>query len=98
MSLDKATAKIKELAAGNGGAIGKTVKFVFAEGVVFLDDTKSPTAVSNEDAGADCTIRIDLKDFLKMLDGDLDPMSAYMGGMMKIDGDITVALKLTSIF
>jgi len=98
MSIEKATAKVSELAASNGGAIGRTVKFVFAEGVILLDDTQSPARVSNEDKNADCSIQIELKDFLKMLDGDLDPMTAYMGGMMKIDGDMTIALKLTSIF
>jgi len=98
MSLEKATAKVSELAGNKGGAIGRSVKFVFAEGAIFLDDKQSPTKVSNEDANADCTIQIELKDFLKMLDGELDPMTAYMGGLMKIDGDMTVALKLTSIF
>ncbi|MEM8895996.1 MAG: SCP2 sterol-binding domain-containing protein [Bacteroidota bacterium] len=41
---------------------------------------------------------MDLDDFMKLLDGDLDPMSAFMGGMMKIDGDMSVAMKLTSLF
>ncbi len=98
MSLEKATGRIKEMALENGGAIGSSVKFVFAEGVIYLNDTVSPTEVSNNDSEAQCTINMELKDFLKLLDGDLDPMSAFMGGMMKIDGDMTIAMKLTSLF
>jgi putative sterol carrier protein len=98
MSLETATDRIKEMAKANGGAIGNSVKFVFPEGVIFLDDSVNPTEVSNDDKDAQCTIKMELRDFLKLLDGDLDPMSAFMGGMMKIDGDMAVAMKLTSLF
>ncbi|WOK05549.1 SCP2 sterol-binding domain-containing protein [Imperialibacter roseus] len=98
MSLDTATARVVEMAKENGGAIGNSVKFAFQEGVILLDDTVSPTKVSNDDTDAQCTIKMELKDFVKLLDGDLDPMSAFMGGMMKIEGDMTIAMKLTSLF
>lgn len=98
MSLATTTARVREMAVQKGGAIGHSVKFVFREGVIFLDDATKPTVVSNSDGAAQCTITMDLTDFSKLLDGDLDPMSAFMGGMMKIDGDMTVAMKLTSLF
>lgn len=98
MSLEKATVRVKELAAANNGAVGNSVKFSFPEGVILLDDTKSPAEVSNQDANAACTIQMELADFMKLLDGHLDPMSAFMGGMMKIDGDMGIAMKLTSLF
>ncbi|CAD5292772.1 MULTISPECIES: SCP2 sterol-binding domain-containing protein [unclassified Imperialibacter] len=98
MSLDIATGRVVEMAKENGGTIGSSVKFVFQEGVILLDDTVTPTKVSNDDTTAQCTIKMELKDFVKLLDGDLDPMSAFMGGMMKIEGDMTIAMKLTSLF
>ncbi|MEQ8534208.1 MAG: SCP2 sterol-binding domain-containing protein [Imperialibacter sp.] len=98
MSLDIATGRVVEMAKENGGTIGSSVKFVFQEGVILLDDTITPTKVSNDDTAALCTIKMELKDFVKLLDGDLDPMSAFMGGMMKIEGDMTIAMKLTSLF
>ena len=98
MSLETATNKVKEMAAASGGSFGSSVKFKFSEGAILLDDTVSPTAVSNDDGDAECTVSIELDDFMKLLDGDLDPMSAFMGGMMKIDGDMSVAMKLTSLF
>lgn len=98
MSLEKATAKVQEMASANAGGLGSSVKFKFESGAILLDDTVSPPSVSNSDADAQCTVIIDLKDFMKLLDGDLDPMSAFMGGMMKIEGDMGVAMKLTSLF
>lgn len=86
------------MAAASAGSLGSSVKFKFSEGAILLDDTVSPPTVSNEDAEAQCTVAIDLDDFMKLVDGDLDPMSAFMGGMMKIDGDMSVAMKLTSLF
>lgn len=98
MSLDKAMAKVKELAAGRDGALGSTVKFSFPEGVILIDDTKNPSEVSNRDAAAACTIKMELNDFMKLLNGDIDPMGAFMGGLMKIEGDMGIAMKLTSFF
>ncbi|MEQ9297189.1 MAG: SCP2 sterol-binding domain-containing protein [Cyclobacteriaceae bacterium] len=98
MSLENATTKVKEMAAASAGNLGSSVKFKFAEGVILLDDTVAPPTVSNDDTEAQCTVAIDLDDFMKLADGDIDPMSAFMGGMMKIDGDMSVAMKLTSLF
>lgn len=98
MDLEQATARVRDLATNNAGTIDNTVKFSFTEGVIFLDDTKRPTEVSNINKNAACTITMKLNDFAKLLDGDLDPMSAFMGGMMKIEGDMGIAMKLTSLF
>src|SRR5690606_35484574 len=58
MSLETATdqirAQLPQLAA-----LGYKVKFVLDDGgVVFIDATETPPALSNEDAEADCTIRL----------------------------------------
>lgn len=98
MSLEIATNRVKEMAASNPGSLAASVKFKFETGAIFLDDTADQPVVTNEDKEADCTVTIDQADFMKLLDGDMDPMSAFMGGMMKIDGDMSVAMKLTSIF
>ena len=37
-------------------------------------------------------------DYLKMVNGELSPMSAFMAGKIKIKGDMGLALKLQSIF
>lgn len=74
--------------------LGSTVKFVFDEGVIFVDGQN----VSNENKEADCTVSVELSDLNEMLKGELNPMQAFMGGKMKIDGDMSVAMKLQSLF
>ena len=43
------------------------------------------------------TVNIDFDNFLKMAQGQLDPMQAFMSGKLKVAGDMSAALKLQSI-
>ncbi|TAE73786.1 MAG: sterol-binding protein [Bacteroidetes bacterium] len=74
--------------------LGATVKFVFPEGVIHVDGTN----VTNEDKTADCSVAVELSDLKDMLSGELNPMQAFMGGKMKVDGDMSVAMKLQALF
>lgn len=40
-------------------------------------------------------ITMDSGDFLKLVDGKLDAVGAFMSGKLKVDGDLTAALRLT---
>jgi len=97
MSLDSLTEQIRTR-VGEDSGLGATVKFAFDDGgVIFLDGKSSPNSVSNEDQDADCTIRISQGDFTDMLAGELDPTTAFMMGKLKVDGDMSVAMKLSSV-
>lgn len=96
MSLEDATNKVKSLAE-NTDTLESTVKFVFDNDCIFIDGNNNNT-VSNENQEADCTIAMELSDFNDMLSGDLDPTAAFMGGKMQIEGDMSIAMKLTSFF
>ena len=98
MELSEITKKVNELARDTSGEMESKVKFVFQDGCVFIDDTVNPPIVNNEDSDANCTITINNDDFKKLLDKELSSMSAFMSGKMKIDGDMTVAMKLSSMF
>ncbi len=98
MNLVETTQKVTDLAAAKGGKIGSIIKFKFEEGIILLDDSVSPTLVSNEDGTADCVIRVSLENFNKLMSGDLNAMGAYMMGKIKIDGDMSVAMKLSALF
>ena len=98
MTLTEATAKIEKLASLHGGKLNAKTNFQFDEGLVHLDDTVSPTVVNNENLEADCTIKISLENFSKLMDGDLNPMMAFMTGKMKVDGDKGIAMKMSSFF
>ena len=96
MTLQEITAKMKEGAAKKS-PFGNTVKFSTDQGVVYIDGNASPPAVSNDDKGADCTIKMDFGDFADLIGGKLDGMTAFMTGKLKIEGDMGVAMKLQSI-
>jgi len=80
------------------GPLGKTVKFQFDEGLVHLDGSGESNIVTNEDKDADATVKVTLDDFANLLKGDLNPMTAFMSGKIKVDGDMGVAMKLQKLF
>lgn len=46
---------------------------------------------------ANCTFKLSEKDLSKLIDGSLNPTTAFMMGKIKVNGDLTLALKLQSI-
>ncbi len=99
MTLEDITQKVKELSESHGGKIGSTIKFVFDDGgVILLDDSVTPAVVSNEDTSAQCTVKMSTENFIKLMNGEMNAMGAYMMGRLKIDGDMGIAMKLANIF
>jgi putative sterol carrier protein len=75
---------------------GKTVKLDFGdEGVILLDGAAQQ--VSENDASADTTIRTSWEDWQKMAAGELDGMTAFMTGKLKIEGDMSNAMQLQGV-
>jgi putative sterol carrier protein len=63
------------------------------EGSVIIDgDT-----VRADDGEADCTMTASGETFEGILDGDVNPTSAFMTGKLKVEGDMGLAMKLGSI-
>ena len=91
-NLAAAEAALKEKFAGE--SLDGTVKFdIEDEGVLRVVDGE----VEQGDGEADVTISGDLDTFREMFDGELSPTSAYMTGRIKIDGDMGLAMKLSSL-
>ena len=81
-------------AVGVDSGLGKSLKFDFkGDGFILIDGG----SVTNDDKPADCTIVISKDDFELMADGKLDPTMAFMQGKIKINGDMSVAMKLQPI-
>lgn len=99
MTLEEITQKVQDLSNSHQGKIGSTIKFQFEDGgVIFLDDSVSPPIVTNNDNSAQCTVKMSTENFLKLMDGEMNAMGAYMMGRLKIDGDMAIAMKLANIF
>jgi putative sterol carrier protein len=76
---------------------GKRVKLDFGgEGVILLDGPANQ--VSEEDGAADTTIKVSWEDFQAMADGQLDGMTAFMQGKLKVEGDMSNAMQLQGVF
>jgi acyl-CoA dehydrogenase len=84
--------------AGSKSPIGKTLKFDFGDHKLFLDGSGSTNEVSADDKDADCLVKVSLEDFVALTKGQLDPMSAVMNGKIVIKGDMSVAMKLQTVF
>ncbi len=97
MSVQQITEQMRSR-IGEGGQLGKSVKFDFgSDGVVRVDDTAKPPVVDNQDLPADCTVKVSMADFTDIASGKTNPQMAFMMGKLKVDGDMSVALKLGSI-
>lgn len=97
MSLANVTDAIKAK-IGDDSGLGTTLKFDFGDdGVIFVDATQSPNAVSNDNSDAECTVKVTMDDFNGIMAGDLDAMTAFMMGKLKVEGNMGVAMKLSSL-
>jgi putative sterol carrier protein len=97
MSLDQITEQMRSR-VGQGGSLGKSVKFDFGgDGVVRVDDTVKPAVVDNQDAPTDCTVKVSMADFTEIASGKQNAQMAFMMGKLKVEGDMSVAMKLGSI-
>ena len=75
---------------------GKRVKLDFGgDGVILLDGAASQ--VSEEDGDADTTIKVSWEDWQSMTAGQLDGMTAFMTGMLRIEGDMSNAMQLQGV-
>ena len=75
---------------------GKRVKLDFGDqGVVMLDGQAD--AVTEEDGAADTTIKVAWDDWQQMAAGQLDGMTAFMQGKLKVEGDMGNAMQLQGV-
>ena len=75
---------------------GKRVKLDFGDqGTIMLDGAASQ--VSEDDGTADTTIKVGWDDWQQMADGQLDGMTAFMTGKLKVEGDMSNAMQLQGV-
>ena len=87
--IEHAVQALNEKLSGNG--FDGTAKFVIEdEGAIMLDSDGARAA----DEEAEVTMTADADTFREILDGSLNPTAAFMGGRLKIDGDMGAAMRL----
>lgn len=97
VTLAEITDQFKERAA-NKASFGGSAKLVLeGEGAIYVDARGDTIVVSNEDKEADVTMGLSLDTLERMGSGELDGVSAFMQGLITIEGDQTIAMKLGDI-
>jgi putative sterol carrier protein len=49
-------------------------------------------------ASPQVTIRFSADDFLALMNGEMNPIAAFMQGRIRVEGDVSVAMRLQSLF
>lgn len=64
---------------------------------VEIDDGK--VSIEEGEVGSpDVTLQAETKDLVALIQGDLNPMGAFMQGRLKVKGDIGLAMKMQKLF
>lgn len=78
----------------NGAGFDGTAKFVIeGEGAIIIDADGARAG----DEDTDVTLTASTETFKAILDGELNPTTAFMTGKLSVDGDMGQAMKLSSV-
>jgi putative sterol carrier protein len=88
---------VQKMQQGQAWVPGKRVKIDFGgeQGIVMLDGAAGH--VSEEDGAADTTIKVSWDDWEQLAGGQLDGMTAFMMGKLKVEGDMSNAMQLQGV-
>ena len=93
---DIVTAGIAALQEKLSDGFDGTAKFdIEGEGAIVIDG--SGVRAGSADEETDVTLTADADTFQEILSGELNPTSAFMGGRLKLDGDMGTAMRLGSL-
>ncbi len=97
MTLEEATDVIRNKVDG-ASPVAAVIAFDFEDdGIISVDGTVTPPVINNARGETDCTVLISLSDFENFLNGSDSPQMAFMMGRLRIEGDMGIALQLSSI-
>ena len=88
---------VDRMQQGQAWVPGKRVKIDFGadHGPVMLDGEAQK--VTEEDGPADTTIKVSWDDWQQLAGGQLDGMTAFMMGKLKVEGDMSNAMQLQGV-
>jgi putative sterol carrier protein len=97
MTKQELVARMQE---GQAWVPGKKVKIDFGgdQGAILLDGAGQQVSDIPSDSGAaDTTIKVSWDDWQAMAAGQLDGMTAFMTGKLRIEGDMSNAMQLQGV-
>ena len=88
---------VTRMQQGQAWIPGRRVKIDFGgnEGTIMLDGAASE--VTEEDGAADTTIKVGWDDWQQLAAGQLDGMTAFMMGKLRVEGDMSNAMQLQGV-
>lgn len=91
-TVNAAVKALNEKMDGNGfdGTAKMTIE---NEGSLIIDENGAHAG----DEAADVTMTASADTFLSIVEGDLDPTSAFMSGKLAIEGDMSAAMRLAQV-
>lgn len=90
--IEQAVAALNEK-VGDGSFDGSAKFVIEDEGTIMLDGSGARAA----DEEAEVTMTADADTFQEILNGSLNPTTAFMTGRLKIDGDMGAAMRLAPV-
>ena len=78
---------------GSAGFDGAAKFVITDEGAIMIDGNGARAA----DEDADVTLTASAETFRAILEGDQNPTAAFMTGKLSVDGDMGLAMKLSSV-
>ena len=92
---DVIDAAVEALGSRLSGGFDGVAKFVVeGEGALVIDG--DGVRAADTDAEADVTLTADTDTFKAILEGDMNPTSAFMSGKLAVDGNMGLAMQLGS--
>ncbi|MDE7361227.1 MAG: SCP2 sterol-binding domain-containing protein [Oscillospiraceae bacterium] len=103
MTFDEIMAKVKEMAAGVDASgtdfLAVQVNLTGKNGGVFYVEVKDGkvSAEPYDYHDRNCALSIEPANFVKLMEGKLDPVIAYTTGKLKVEGDLGKALEFSKL-
>ena len=104
MKFDELLAKVRKLSekadVSEMGFLAVQVNITGKESGVFYVEVKDHkiSVEPYEYNDRNCAVTMSMTDFNKLLDGKLNPVTAFTMGKLKVDGDIGKALEFSKLF
>ena len=98
MNLNEIKESITKISEKSNKKFNSKLRFIFDDGVIFIDDTKDKIDINNNDCKAECSIKISNDNFHKLIIKELNVSLALINGDIIIEGDMSIAIKIAELF